>query len=369
VAELELALLFFPLDPALPALAEVTGSEGARVLGACLSAGRAEAGVERPASVTIAGCELVHYKPFDRAVLGVRVALQSPRGVTSERTVYAKLFADDHGAECFRTLTALWRATRGTTCLRVPEPLGYDAAHRMLLMAEAPGRRDLTEWIGRLENGEPLPAGVDLERLKRCALVAARALQELQASDVRPELRRTFAHELARVRKDGDLLLPDLHLAQPELAMRAAALIERLEGLAPAKERLVPAHGGYRHKQMIGDELTLTLIDWDGISLANPALDAATFLARLMREPRRRPGSAPELVQMAATFRRAFLERQPVLERDLDLHEALVLAEQLLRALRRGGDAAEMAREIRFLCAAASGLLEKVELRSTGNGR
>jgi aminoglycoside phosphotransferase (APT) family kinase protein len=230
----------------------------------------------------------------------------------------------------------------------------------MLVMSEAPGDRDLNRWIKCVERGEPLPAGVDPVRLERCARVVAVALRELQASGVRPELRRTFRHELARVKGDRDLLLGEVRKREPELAGLADALVARLETLAPAEEQLVPAHGCYRHKQMIGDEGALTLVDWDGFSLANPALDAATFLGRLCREPRQRPGSAALLDRMGASFRAAFLEGQPDLARDLALYEGLVLTEQVLRAFRRPGDARETVQEVRLLARAAEAMLDLV---------
>lgn len=357
VHELQLALLFFPLDPVLPALAEITGRQGAQLLAAALPECRAGA------HVVALECDLVRYKPLDRAVVKLDVKLGATlRGAPSgaeRRVAYAKFFADDQGAAHYRNLTALWSTARSATCLRLPEPLGYDATRRMLLMSEAPGERDLSRWIKCLERGEPLPPGVDPPRLDHCARIVARALHELQASGVRPELRRTFRHELTRVQADRDLLLGGAH--QQELRTRADRLIARLEALAPAQERLVPAHGCYRHKQMIGDERSLAFIDWDGFSLANPALDAATFLGRLCREPRRRPGSAPLLLHMGATFRGEFLADRSELTADLALYEGLVLTEQMLRALRRPGDRAETVREIELLSAAATEMLDRVD--------
>jgi hypothetical protein len=357
--ELRLALLFFPLDPALPGLAEITGNAGARLLAASLPECRAGARIER------LDCELVHYKPFKRAVLKMSAAIRGPLGV-HDRHVYAKLYSNGRGATCFQNLTALWTATWGATSLRVPEPLGFDEERRMVVMSEAPGQRSLTEWVKCLERGDPLPAGVDFARVERCALVAARSLDELQRSGVRPERETRFEDELARVRKDCALLLEAVRKKQPTLAACADSLLRRMEALPREKERLVPAHGGYRHDQMIGDERALTLVDWDGFSLASAALDAATFLARLRREPRRSPGCAPELEQVATAFRAAFLEHQPELARDLDLYEALQVTEQMLRAFRRPGKRQETAREIRLLAAAAAALLERVEAASQG---
>lgn len=353
VDELRLALLVFPLDPALPGLAGITGSEGARLLESSLRERRAGTAIER------IECELVHYKPFDRAVLKIRALSRGPRG-PAERTVFAKFFADDQGLTCFRNLAELFCLAQRSTALRVPEPLGYDAERRMLLMAEAPGERDLTEWIKALEKKRSLPAGVDADRLECCAVVVARALLELQGSFLQPDFRRTFRSELARLDRDRILLLAGVRASRPELAADVDRLLERLTALAPAHERLVPAHGGFRHKQMIGDERSLTLIDWDGLALASPALDAATFLARLRREPLRRPGSAPELERMAAAFRREFLEGQPGLEHDLDLYQGLVLTEQMLRSFRTLAIDEAAIREIQLQIEVARSLLERL---------
>jgi hypothetical protein len=354
VESLGLMLLFAPLDPSLPGLADVTGHGGARVLSRALQANRGEDGIAR------IDCELVHYKPFDRAVIKIRAIRGDPSAASW--TVYAKFFAEDELAS-FREYEALWSATRGATWLRLPEPLAYDPARRMLVMSEAVGERELNEWIKRIERKKPLPPGVDLDRLERCVIVAARALGELQRSGVRPESRRTFRDDLEQLKRDRDLLRDGARTSWPELAACADGLIERMERLAPAHERLVPAHGAYRHKQMVGDERSLTVIDWDGLCQANHALDATTFLARLHREPSRRPGSTPELERMASAFRRAFLDESPEAARDLDLYESLLLTEEVLRSLRPHENEADTAHEIRHLIAAADVLLQRVEAR------
>jgi len=351
-----MALLLFPLDPTMPGLAEITGSEGARLVEAWLPECR------RGARIEAIACELVHYKPLDRAVLRIRVTFRGPGAAEGRRTIYAKFFADEGGAECSGNLEALWSRTRGATSLRLPEPLGYDPERGMMLMGEAAGERVLVEWIKCIEADEPLPDGIGVEQLNRCALVSARALRELQRSGVRPENRRTFQVELARLKRDSGLLLGEVRKCRPELAERAVTLLARLERLAPASERLVPAHGAFRHKQMLGDDRTLKVIDWDGLCLANPALDAAAFLGRLSRAPLRRRGAAPELAQMAAVFRSAFLEDQPEVARDLDLYQGLEMTEQMLRAFRRPVFDEEAAEELFSLADAAGAMLDRVDV-------
>lgn len=324
-----IGLLFFPLDPALAALAEVASPAAAELLAPHLCECRAGARIESCAY------ELCHYKPKERAVLRVSLAFAAPNGAPAARSVYVKLFADEHGAASHRELAALWEAARRSRWLRVPEPLGYDAGRRMLVLAEVPGGRALADWIHCLEHDLPLPRGVDQARLESCVLAAARALTELQASGVRPAKTRTYRDVLASLGKDRELLAGRAHGAPPELVTRALALVARLESAAPTDEPLVPSHGGARHKQTVGDEHGLTFVDWDGFCLANPALDAATFLARLRLEPITNPGHGGALEQLAERFRSEFLRHSRAAARHLELYEGLVLSEQMLRSFRR----------------------------------
>lgn len=344
VTSLELGLLLFPVDPELPALAEVTGPEAARLFAPHLPECQAGARIEA------IECELRHYKPGERAVLRVRSILRTDTNVT-QRTVYAKLFADQRGAVFHAELRAL-SAAAGRSDLRIPEPLGYDPERRMLVMAEVPGGRDLAQWIHCVENEQPLPSGVDLQRLERCLLAAARALSTLQRSGVESSARRTFQDALAPLRKDCALLRGDANAPQSPLAARALALVQRLESLAPLEECLVPSHGGCRHKQTIGDEHGLAFIDWDGFCLADPALDAATFLARLRLEPMT-TGRGMELERLAESFRSTFCSLSPEAVRHLALYEGLVLTEQVMRSFRRTSRDGAMAGTIERLAGAA----------------
>jgi hypothetical protein len=334
------------LDPTLPALAELTGAEAAGLLAAHLPECRAG---ERIAHVE---SSLRHFKPLHRAVL--RMSVRFSGG--GERALYVKLFADGRGLQSYHDLVGLHAAAQRGRDLRVPEPLGYDPRCRMLVMAEAPGPRGLSEWIRRLEDGETLPAS-ELARLERCTLQVARALGDLQRSGLRPTARRTFRSELARLEAER---VPD---EEGEIARDVERLLAELARLTPAEETLVPAHGGLRHKQTVGDELSLTFLDWDGLCEASPALDAATFLARLRQEPASHPGRAPELERLAELFRAELRATLPAAAESLALYEGLVLTEQLLRSFRRAGRDTSQDATGRCLAAAALQALERAAAR------
>jgi len=357
--DLALALRFFPCDPALPALAELTGAGPASWLAPHLPECRRTA-IEKIA------CEVSQYKPWKRAVL--RVTAQFADG--SARACYVKAFADDRGAAMHDQLAALWAAARSASSLRLPEPLGYDARRRLWLLSEAPGERHLTAWIRCLRKGRPLPAGVDVQRVERALAVAARALAELQQAAVQPTERRTFAGEVAGLQAgvDAQRAGPQRAGPQRELAARADALLARLRALVPQHEQLLPAHGGFRHQQMVGDETGLCIIDWDGLCRADPALDAATLLAHLRCEPGADAAAATATQQLAAHFRREFLAHCPhVGQRQLARWEAWAHTERLVRGLRRA--ARDDALEAHDLAAAAAQLLDAAARGDPGDDR
>ena len=353
VEDLELTLFLFPLDPALPGLATITGSGGPQWLSSFLPECGAGALVER------IECELCHYKPFNRAVLRVRAAISRPGAHAAERAVYAKVFYGDHGASGHRDLAALWSTAQQSAFLRVPEPLGYDPEQRLLVMSEATGERCLNDWVRCLRKGQPLPRGTDLERVERCVRIAARALHDLQRSGLRPDARYTFADELSHLRRDWTLLRPE-----PGTLAEVVALIEglqlRLEALAPVDEPLVPAHGEFRHQQLVGDERSLTVIDWDSYCLANPALDAARFLARFRRDAAGCADGAA-FKRLAQAFREEFLGPLPQVAAHLALYEGLHVTKLLLRCFGHASRGEDMTRMIHVLATVAQELLDRAE--------
>jgi aminoglycoside phosphotransferase (APT) family kinase protein len=238
--------------------------------------------------------------------------------------------------------------------------------HRMLVMAEVPGDRDLKLWVKCLEAAQLLPPGVDLARLARCMAVAAEALAELHRSGIRPQEVVTFHDTLQHQRK----ALAKIRRYVPDLAAEVEQVQQRLEAAALYNERLVPSHGAFRHKQLLGNDQCLTFIDFDDLTLAHPAWDAACFLGWLRLEPLKYPGKAAEadLEHLAEVFRREFLTREPeVPPHHLAVYEALVLTKIALRAFRgflRPGRAEQIGRHVRGLVAGAHRLLDGTSIHA-----
>jgi phosphotransferase family enzyme len=355
VEELDLALFLFPLDPSLPGLGEITGPGGARLLESLLPECRAGAKIER------VECELQHYKPFNRAVLRVVMSLVEHGKDPVRRGVYVKAFCNDQGETSHRQMAGLWEVAQRSRFLRVPEPLGYDPEQRLLVMSEAPGQRYMHDWVRRIKLGVPLPPEVDEDRLDRFLLVAALALGELQRSGLHPEENYTYQDELHHLRRDREHLGDKIQERYPEPMARFEQLMHRLEALAPENEPLVPAHGEYRHQQLVGDEQRMTLIDWDSFCLANPALDAARFLAVLREDSLEHPGGIAELDRLARTFRCAFLAPRPEIAPYLTLYEGLHMTKRMLHSFGRASRGEGFLEHIQRLATAAEALLDRVE--------
>jgi hypothetical protein len=203
---------------------------------------------------------------------------------------------------------------------------------------------------------------VDVARVQRCLAVTVEALAELQSSGIRPHARLAFDSQLAELTKDRRILRGPLAKQHPAMADYLEHLLDRLVSLCPAVEELVPAHGAFRHKQTIGDESSLTLIDWDGLCMADAAVDAASFLLRLRQVPLLAPGTAPDMITLAEEFRREVLVRLPrVTDKRLALYEGLSLTEAAMRLCRRASARPGVEVQVWRLAVAAGEALDSAE--------
>jgi Ser/Thr protein kinase RdoA (MazF antagonist) len=69
----------------------------------------------------------------------------------------------------------------------------------------------------------------------------------------------------------------------PQLSARLEALVRRLGETMPAGLPLVPAHGDFHVDQLLVRDEDIAVVDFDGLCLAAPALDLATYAADVVR--------------------------------------------------------------------------------------
>jgi hypothetical protein len=325
ISEMGMAVVFVPVDGALPAMAEMTRNDCGEIVATALPE------CHNGTRVAHVDAELVHYKPANRSV--IRMTAHLDGHVYGARELYAKIYADDQ-SQNFRDVRMLWDAMGDCRYLKMPEPLTYDADRKMLIMTAAEGDRSLAAWFKCVEKKLPMPEGVSMTRLDTCLGHIAEALAELHAIDVPLSRRITFEDQLERLGKDIELVREQ----RPELADRFETLVNGVRDLGSDEGvRLVPVHGGFRHKQTIGDDHTgISIIDWDGLVLAHPAVDAATFTRQMRKSIPDDPEAAAGLTHIEEEFRRRFLATHPdVSERELARYEAVGLLELALRCFRR----------------------------------
>ena len=220
---------WLPYDPRLPALAEPPAALARRLRAA---------GVELPEGEP----ELVGYKPRARAVLAAGDHILKAYG--SERA-YATALAGLRGS--------------AAAPLRAPAFLAAVPELRLTVQRRAPGA--------------PPAEAVDAAR-EAGALAAAlhgAALGDLPAAP--PERLLRAARRKAAV----------IGAVLPELAPRLDALVRALARTLPGGLPLVPAHGDFHADQLLVAADGITVVDFDELCRAAPALDVATFAADVAR--------------------------------------------------------------------------------------
>ncbi len=224
-AEAEALVTWLPFDPRLPALAEPPATL-----------------LKRLRLPTEGRLELLGYKPRGRAVLRVNGHILKAYG--RERQ--------------------------------------FDAALRGLLVAT----RELD-----LRTGDYAAA---LPELRLTAQRAVEGSRPAAAIDVAHEAGALVA-ELQRARVTLEAAPPERQLAAaarkaavigavlPGLRSRLRALVHRLGAAVPGERRLVPAHGDFHVDQLLVGAEGIAVVDFDGLALAAPAFDLATYAADVVR--------------------------------------------------------------------------------------
>jgi len=271
------------------------------------------------------GCGAWSYRVL-RRVPRARCVLRFERGGSEAASVIGKLYARRPKASRVWSVLETLAEKSGSRDLRTPRPLAFRPEANLILMEDLPGKP--LKYFLPSESEDEL--GTDPSAYQQWIGQAAEALAALHRfpgtglglrglDDDRVKLG-------ARVARIGSL--------EPELSKRITALFQELmAGIAEASpERHALIHGSASPKQFLFDGESLSVIDFDGASRGDPAIDVGTFMAAL-----RKYGSTEidgeSLVRLSELFLDEYSRRLP--EEDLPRRVRIVCCLELLNFAAR----------------------------------
>jgi hypothetical protein len=257
--------------PALPTLVEP--DKAARLLEPILrAAGYQDATIETCAP------EVVRYKPGSRCTVVVRLTYAANgSSPTPPSPVVLKTHQGDKGQVAWSAMTELWgRQGAWADTVTLAEPLAYFADERILAQGPIPEERTLKD-LAREAIATRRPEL--MAELRDKLAMTGKALASLHGSGAVYGRTATYEEELAEVREVIERLattIPSLDKAAEPLLRQLAAEAARV----PA-DPIVPAHHDFRPAQVLLHDGRIGFIDFDGASMAEPALDLGRFRAKL----------------------------------------------------------------------------------------
>ncbi len=209
--------------------------------------------------------EPVRYRDQGAVLRYTAEARNAATGGRGERRFYAKVYRREKGEQTYQTLRALWSQAGAREGFSVVRPLAYLSDLRALILEEAPGR-PLDEIL--LREGDPT------EAVRRVARALAAFNQGDAPATTRPHLLADQVTDLERARRL-------LGWACPHLRVDVESIIEGvLAGLQEVPLRLT--HRDLSPDHIFVDGERTIFIDLDSLAKADPVLDPAHLLARLV---------------------------------------------------------------------------------------
>ncbi|MEZ4661180.1 MAG: ABC transporter transmembrane domain-containing protein [Caldilineaceae bacterium] len=279
IDDLNMALSVFPIDGELPALIASTDH---KQMTAFFQKTLADDG-DTPMVVEDCTIEAGHYGRQHRCVLRYEVKGRPLNAASDapqmQQVVYGKIAADDRCKVVGAVLSSLqWRLREVQTQrhFRIPRIRGYWPDTGLILLESLPGKPQISEMLQARITGEEdaaLPSIMLEEALRDCARVAG----ALHKVNIQFSETRSFQSEL----DDLETYMPSVQQFSLALGMQMQHAMRRLQSYAETTTELPVcfSHGDYTYTQLIFDERTCGLVDFDTVCQAEPALDLGQFLA------------------------------------------------------------------------------------------
>lgn len=208
--------------------------------------------------------------------------------VRDGREVVVKTYRLGGSRDVYDQMMALWRSPfgRGRRPPGLPEPLSVGLETGELVMALAPGRPlgergDLGDSVRRLPEVAALLAdlhssGVTVSRVRSGDRVLASCRRK--AADLSAACSATREGSAAAgsaVGLGSARVGPWAHPARAAVAAAAYDVVGLLDRCRPQQEDLVPSHGDFSARNILGDDSGVVLVDLDRMQMADPAHDIA----------------------------------------------------------------------------------------------
>ncbi|WP_222266686.1 ABC transporter ATP-binding protein [Modestobacter marinus] len=286
VRELRLVLHALPLDPALPGLVLATDpSRLVEMLGPVVTSA--------VPGLLLEGCtaEVVKYGR-GAAVLRYELAWRlQPSRRSLKQVMYGRVYADGRGqliGPAVNALRQLLHDGSGTSLpFLVPRFQAYLPDLRLALLDAVPGSPLLPSLV-RARAGVAGPPAVVGPTPEDAVAACARIAAALHRSSIPVGPARTAGEEIERVRAAVDGLAP----LAPAVAASLHRHLESVRDLGREEQRLGVAHGDLEPSQVLFDGPTTSLVDFDTVCLAEPALDLGQFTASLALASRKAQDAA-----------------------------------------------------------------------------
>ena len=242
--------------------------------------------------------------------------------IGGDTQLFAKLYPDASGNHAYDVLCHLWHNGfhRGQRH-QVPEPLGFVAEYKLLLMRAAQGEC-LATYLTQ-----------DQARAIEGVREAARWLRRLHRSPVRVGQAEQPWYLFLKLSDR----LSKAAAAHPQELKRLTALLDRLGALAAGRQegQMVQVHGQFRPIHVFLSSETVSVIDLDRSRPAEPAKDVAEFIHRLRSTVMR----VSDARHYANTLTRAFLEEyiaeSPFWLDNLSFYQGFHIVVSLCRHLKK----------------------------------
>ncbi len=319
-----LSVQIFPADAALPALAACCDTTPQGQLWQELQQVVRQQPGDTRWQLVAAVAQPVRYKPGSRCVIRYRLIVRQEgsegQGKQKALAIFGKVYADAEQARNVQALMqALYAEQAGQSLPFLPAPLGVSSIPGLVFNeAVEPVETDVGGPENRVRTGNErfrfqaeYGRGGVVSRVivpEEELRLTAQALAKLHTSALQPEKKRTGAQEARRARERAALLAGH----SPAQANDALQLAQRLSAALKAQqpECYRPAHGGFKPSQLLFHSHCAFVVDFDGLCLADAALDIGYFLAYLRPASLwyHRPGTRQWFEASAALFADAYRE-------------------------------------------------------------